>query len=63
MQIGPVGLEKMQSKMSVAGELSYIRKIYKAIYISIAHFTMATELRMLANERHGIDSPVKKASR
>ena len=63
MQVGPVGLEKMQSKVSVAGELSYLRKIYKAIYISIAHFTMATELRLIANERHGVDNPIKKSSR
>jgi hypothetical protein len=30
-------------------ELQYLKKIYKAIYISICHFTIATELRLLSS--------------
>jgi hypothetical protein len=39
------------------------RKIYKAIYISIAHFTIATELRLLANEKYGVESTFKLQSK
>jgi hypothetical protein len=35
---------------------------YKAIYISVAHFTMATELRLIANLRYGQDNPSKRGS-
>lgn len=49
MQVSPVTLKKMQEKLNLSLEISYLKKIYKAIYISIAHFTIATELRLIAN--------------
>jgi hypothetical protein len=42
MQVSPTTITKMHEKLNVFDELSLLRKIYKAIYISIAHFTMAT---------------------
>jgi hypothetical protein len=53
----------MQERLSIKDELNLSKKIYKAIYISIAHFTMATELRLIANERHGIDSAIRRLSK
>jgi len=45
MQVGPI--KEVEIKVDLSSELSFCKKIYKAIYISIAHFTMATELRLL----------------
>lgn len=63
MQVSPVQLRKMQERLDLPNELSLLRKIHKAIYISIAHFTMATELRLMANDKHGIDSAFRRLSK
>lgn len=49
MQVSPILVQKMQERFNIFDELSFLKKIYKAIYISIAHFTMATELRLISN--------------
>lgn len=33
-------------------EVNYVQKIYKAIYISICFFAIATELRLIAFENY-----------
>lgn len=53
----------MQEKLDLSLEITMTKKIYKAIYISIAHFTMATELRLIANEKHGVESNFRKLSK
>jgi hypothetical protein len=63
MQIGPIALQKVQQRLDIALELTLLNKVYKAIYISIAHFTMATELRLIASDRYGIDSAYRKQSK
>ena len=55
MQVGTTSLKQTQERVSLKVELTFIKKVYKAIYISIAHFTMATELRLIASERYGND--------
>ena len=42
-------------------ELSAMGKLYKAMYISICFFALATESRLLANEKFK-DESLKKAS-
>jgi hypothetical protein len=54
MQVSPISIKKMQERLNINEELTLLKKIYKAIYVSIGHFTMATELRLIANERHGV---------
>jgi hypothetical protein len=61
MQVGPI--KEVEIKVDLSSELSFCKKIYKAIYISIAHFTMATELRLIANEKHGFEANYKKFSK
>ena len=63
MQVSPLSLKKVQEKLDLQIELTLLKKIYKAIYISIAHFTIATELRLLANEKYGVESCYKKESK
>lgn len=63
MQVSPVLVRKMQEKLDLSLEITMTKKIYKAIYISIAHFTMATELRLIANEKHGVESNFRKLSK
>jgi hypothetical protein len=63
MQVSPISIKKMQDKLNINEELSLLKKIYKAIYVSIGHFTMATELRLIANEKHGIDSNIRRLSK
>lgn len=63
MQVSPLPLKKIQERLDLQLELTLVKKIYKAIYISITHFTMATELRLIANERYGIDSSFKTQSK
>jgi len=63
MQVGMTSLKQVQERISLKIELTFIRKVYKAIYISIAHFTMATELRLIASERYGNDSGYRKESK
>jgi hypothetical protein len=63
MQVSPILVRKMQERLNINEELSLLKKIYKAIYVSIAHFTMATELRLIANEKHGIDSNIRRLSK
>lgn len=49
MQVSPISIKRLQEKLNLNEELSLVRKIYKAIFMSIAHFTMATELRLIAS--------------
>jgi hypothetical protein len=42
MQIYPVGVVELVDKKWLKEEFTSLQKIYKALYISIAHFTMAT---------------------
>lgn len=49
MQVSPISIKKMQERPNMNEELTLLKKIYKAIYVSIGHFTMATELRLIAN--------------
>lgn len=42
MQVSPLPLKKIQERLDLQLELTLVKKIYKAIYISITHFTMAT---------------------
>ena len=49
MQVSPIPVKKLQEKLNLNEELTLVKKIYKAIFMSIAHFTMATELRLIAN--------------
>lgn len=60
MQVGMTSLKKVQERVDLKVELTFMKKMYKAIYISIAHFTMATELRLIASEKYGTDSVYRK---
>lgn len=62
MQVYPHPLPDPPDRKWLKEELSPLNKIFKALYISIAHFTMATELRLIANARHGVDNPERKTS-
>lgn len=63
MQVSPVSLKVVQERLDLKLELTLVKKIYKAIYISITHFTMATELRLIANERYGLESTFRAESK
>ena len=52
MQISPISMEALTLQPKMRDEVSYLQKIYKSIYISICFFTIATELRLIANESY-----------
>lgn len=62
MQIFPVETPEVLDKKWIKEELTPLHKIYKALYISIAHFTMATELRLLAANSYPTDLNARKNS-
>ena len=37
---------------SLEQEVSYFQKIYKALYVSICYFAIATELRLITDEQY-----------
>ena len=51
MQIYPMTPDQLTPR-TLSQELTPLAKLYKALYISIAHFTMATELRLITNTRY-----------
>jgi hypothetical protein len=53
MQVYPQVVSENIDRKWLKEELTPLSKIFKALYISIAHFTMATELRLIANNRYG----------
>lgn len=57
MQVYPQSLPDTIDRRWLRDELTPLSKIFKALFISIAHFTMATELRLIALARHGPDGP------
>lgn len=62
MQVYPQLVPDNLDRKWIKEELNPLNKIYKALYISIAHFTMATELRLIVNNRYGTENPAKKSS-
>jgi hypothetical protein len=62
MQVYPQALPDAIDRKWLKEELIPLNKIFKALYISIAHFTMATELRLIANGQYGSENPEKKGS-
>jgi hypothetical protein len=62
MQIFPVAAPELYERKWLKEELTPMSKIYKALYISIAHFTMATELRLIAANLYPTDPQAKKIS-
>lgn len=62
MQIFPVAAPETYDRKWLREELTPLRKIYKALYISIAHFTMATELRLIAAGLYPQDPQAKRTS-
>lgn len=62
MQIFPLANPETADKKWIKEELTPLQKIYKALYISIAHFTMATELRLIAANQYPTDLTVRKKS-
>ena len=62
MQIFPMAIPEGISKTWLKDELTPLNKIYKALYVSIAHFTMATELRLIAANLYPNDNNAKKIS-
>ena len=59
MQIYPIDPGQFSPK-DLREQLRPLNKLYKALYISIAHFTMATELRLINNTRY---SPMQASRR
>ena len=58
MQISPIDMEELVKKPKIKDEVTFIQKIFKAIYISICFFTIATELRLIAAENY-LDSEIE----
>ena len=48
MQVAYAEMNSLEIEPSLKSEVKYIEKIFKAIYISITFFTIATELRLIA---------------
>ena len=61
MQISPITLSEIEQKLTMKEETSLMGKLYKAMYISICFFALATENRLIANEKYQDDAS-KKAS-
>lgn len=62
MQVYPQAVPENLDRKWLKEELTPLSKIFKALYISIAHFTMATELRLIANARYGAENADKRGS-
>jgi hypothetical protein len=62
MQIYPITIPDALDKKWIKEELTPLQKIYKALYISIAHFTMATELRLIAANLYTNDLSARRSS-
>ena len=52
MQVAFVEMSSLEVEPSLKQEVKYIEKIFKAIYISITFFTIATELRLIAGRSY-----------
>lgn len=62
MQLFPMLDSDVVDKKWIKEELNPLNKVYKALYISIAHFTMATELRLISTNLYPNDTPSKRQS-
>ena len=62
MQMKPLQVKNIEQKINLHLAMSLKNKIYKAIYISVSHFTIATELRLIAKSKC-MDSTQKKSSK
>ena len=52
MQVSIASMDSLNVEPSLKREISFIQKIYKVIYISIAFFTIATELRLISVQNY-----------
>lgn len=62
MQIFSILAPESADKKWLKEELSPLQKIHKALYVSISHFTMATELRLIASNLYPTDLNLRKNS-
>ena len=62
MQLFPMENAEVVDRHWIKNEITALHKIYKALYISIAHFTMATEMRLIAANLYPTDLAAKKNS-
>lgn len=51
MQVFPITLSEMESSLNLREEVSTLGRLYKAMYISICFFAMATENRLIADSK------------
>lgn len=62
MQIFTMLAPETADKKWLKEELAPLQKIHKALYVSITHFTMATELRLIAGNLYPSDLHLRKNS-
>lgn len=62
MQISPITLQEIEQKLSSREDLTLVNKLNKAMYISICFFVMATESRLMAGDKHKVESLKKTSS-
>ena len=49
MQVSPITLSEMESRLNMKEEISTLGRLYKAMYVSICFFAMATENRLISD--------------
>ena len=52
MQLSPISVNSLEKVSSLENEVTFIKKMYKALYVSICYFAIATELRLICDEKY-----------
>ena len=63
MQASPLPLtQQLSSSEYLLEQLARSGKLFKVIYLAIAHFTVATELRLISHHKYSLDEDERKSS-